>query len=917
MKKYLLFLFWLFSIGSVQSQNPRLDSSFTKNHYFLQGEGKGIAHITQTKRLADSSLLMAGFIYRSVFNAPKYGNTYDKNILLLRTLPDGQIDSSFALNGIQVLGERYTNDEALFLDTDPSKSIFIFGLYSNGQYVFKLLPSGDLDPSFGEKGKFWRNSFWSSKDNVGGLLAGKGGEVYLTGYRDDHFFLEKVNKHGNPDSTFGLQGRKEIIFPSQYIRVTDIIWQRDSLLLVSLLINNSAGKIFRFLSNGEQDSTFGQNGVVDYGPASARFTYTTPEIRMIKDNSFWIMGKSDSMHFIHAFLPDGKIDSSQFQNGSAWNQFNDAYIQDVQDIDVSPTGEILFLSLHSSQAILSKIDSSGNLDSLFGYQGQRIIQLENRGTRASSCHFLANGKIKVSGTLYPQIFTCQLSPTGSLDSIYYEKGYLTSDVKDGGHSISASRFDSISNNLFYTGTSFYGQVGQSTIGEFKGFLGKIIPDVPAKIDYGQISAPFSSFISDLSISHDNKIFITGFELNSSQLQSLNRMLLYKMNSPSERDSSFGNNGLVSAPIQSPFPSESIGIKVLEKSNKAILVACDMISPSNLHTSTGIFQFTTTGALDTTFNNKGVFREEYPNFNIDVTDMILLDKEDILLSSIIPFLKRIQLIRLGADGKKIKNFGDKGVLEIEVSSNPSATVSGVKLAQRQNGKLLIGGSVDGEIFLIQLLSDGNYDSTFGSNGIVKISHPDYALFGEDLVLLKNGKVLIAGTGQKEITHNSFKKTVMVVCLRPDAQLENSFGDNGFFLYTMKHSDTHIFDLELTSQGDFYLSGTINGRGLILHCLNDLSLSFQNEIHPNNLTSPLLYPNPIKHSAHLKFELTFPQEIEINLLDLSGRKLTKLASGSRPSGTNKEALVFPPHLPKGWLIIQLKTEEGTSFIKALHQ
>ncbi len=107
--------------------------------------------------------------------------------IVLRLLPDGQLDTTFSTDGIQLL--EYGNEGILVRDlvVDPQDRIVLLSTVGVGDpavdvLLTRLLPNGTVDSTFGSSG--WRRFHQTSADRVdlaAAILRAPGGDLYVVG----------------------------------------------------------------------------------------------------------------------------------------------------------------------------------------------------------------------------------------------------------------------------------------------------------------------------------------------------------------------------------------------------------------------------------------------------------------------------------------------------------------------------------------------------------------------------------------------------------------------------------------------------------------------------------------------------------------------------------------------------------------
>ncbi|NUN70312.1 MAG: VCBS repeat-containing protein [Bacteroidetes bacterium] len=106
-------------------------------------------------------------------------------------------------------------------------------------------------------------------------------------------------------------------------------------------------------------------------------------------------------------------------------------------------------------------------------------------------------------------------------------------------------------------------------------------------------------------------------------------------------------------------------------------------------------------------------------------------------------------------------------------------------------------------------------------------------------------------------------------------------NGFQLNTQASPSFH--DMDGDGDPDLLLG---NGKGGLLYYINDqiVSADRSNTVVPVSLQLSNVYPNPFNPAAAVTLQLHDAAEIDIIIIDIAGRIVTRLADGPFPSGTH---------------------------------
>ena len=101
----------------------------------------------------------------------------------------------------------------------------------------------------------------------------------------------------------------------------------------------------------------------------------------------------------------------------------------------------------------------------------------------------------------------------------------------------------------------------------------------------------------------------------------------------------------------------------------------------------------------------------------------------------------------------------------------------------------------DMLAARFTSDGARDKTFGTNGLVRIDIAGEDDRGRDLVVLADGRILIAGSGKPDATNIN----AMLVLLDEDGALDATFGTGGILQVDLGGPSDAFFGVALTPDG----------------------------------------------------------------------------------------------------------------------
>lgn len=208
--------------------------------------------------------------------------------------------------------------------------------------------------------------------------------------------------------------------------------------------------------DGEIETSFGDNGLLRFDFPGIGNSIAD-EMVMLDDGRFLILGSGyalDSTTYWPACLTmitnTGIIDSSFGNNGTLAFQFGG--IQEYPNsLEIDSEGRILVsgssldtTDIHSDVPVIARMDVNGNLDTSFGEEGKAYLRFpygvihETREERhliggiIYDLLELESGKLLVCGGHSNSVnlitFVACLNANGSLDSTFFEEGYLAIDI---------------------------------------------------------------------------------------------------------------------------------------------------------------------------------------------------------------------------------------------------------------------------------------------------------------------------------------------------------------------------------------------------------------------------------------------------------------------------------------------------------
>lgn len=243
------------------------------------------------------------------------------------------------------------------------------------------------------------------------------------------------------------------------------------------------------------------------------------------------------------------------------------------------------------------------------------------------------------------------------------------------------------------------------------------------------------------------------------------------------DVSFGNNGLVTTNVNPSLNIESLQTMLLLENGKIVVGGTD-------NTNGYILRYNANGTLDTTFQNNGILLLPVGN----VVDLIPIGEEAFY------FLARkngsdgftnFVVGKIDLNGNLLPDFGTNGLQEYNLGALTNDSAADFTL--QPDGKLVVVGNTTlgngslNQIFVVRLLPNGNYDTTFSTDGRAFVEFINHIQRLNEVSVLPDGRIL--GTGEVILTTGSNQLRICAVRLLANGDLDTSFSDDGYTFFNV--------------------------------------------------------------------------------------------------------------------------------------
>ena len=334
---------------------------------------------------------------------------------------------------------------------------------------------------------------------------------------------------------------------------------------------------------GDLDTTFGAGGKVisDFGS----FYDLGFSVALQADGKILVVGDSNSGIALARYTSTGALDTAFNGTGMVTTSFGG---NEGRSVAVQPDGKILVAGFYG----LARYTSTGALDTSFNGTGMVTTVVRSYSETGPSVAVQADGKILVagdSGAPNYDFAVVRYNTDGSLDTSFNGTGMVTTDLGSGDDH-AASVAVQADGNILVAGSRAYdfALVRYTNTGAldttFNG-TGIVTTDFGGSFDRGY----------SVAVQPDGKILVAGESSNGGG----NDFGLARYTSTGALDTSFNGTGMVTTDFGG-FQDRAFSVAV--QADGKILVAGE--SSNGIRVGFGLARYTSTGALDTSFNGTG-------------------------------------------------------------------------------------------------------------------------------------------------------------------------------------------------------------------------------------------------------------------------------------------------------------------------
>lgn len=607
-------------------------------------------------------------------------------------------------------------------------------------------------------------------------------------------FITCFSQAGAYDLMFGNGGRVHTNFhdineANEVVRAVAI--QPDGKIIIAGTTARP-GAILRFLSNGQPDNTFNQNGTV-FIPG-----YKVKVLTIQPDQKIVVAGDNFNLSRLN---PDGTFDNSFGINGSAQADFASSFAE-VRSIALQTDGKIIlgghrYNGSHEHFA-LARFNSDGTPDESFDGDGKVVMNFGPGSNMINSILVQPDGKILAAGVgsdgINPTTFAlARFTSSGSADNTFDTDGKLTTTFDAyGGSAVSLALQPD--GKIIAAGNSEGGLTGNNFA--IARYNSNGTPDNSFSGDGKLTTSIDPTYSTDqlCSISHlaDGKILAVGNTVtNLGEAISIAR---YHSNGTT--DNSFDGDGIATAYLD--FTINELNGMCLNTNGSIVTAGKTTSSPSDF----AIGRFHANGSPDLSFGTAAVLRVNIPSSTDEPSCVIAQADGKIIVGGFSDNgnSQEFAMARYLPGGGLDNSFDADGKQTISFGPGISRMRA---IAIQPDGKIVTGGTtVNGNSFdfaLARYNTNGSPDITFGVGGKVITTISDRDDYINSIAVQADGKIVVGGSG------GPGQDYFILARYSQNGTLDNSFDGDGIVFTTFGTQIQHLRRIVIQPDGKIVSAG----------------------------------------------------------------------------------------------------------------
>lgn len=695
--------------------------------------------------------------------------------VVARYLSNGTLDASYGSGGFS----KIVNVGLVSAILQPDGKLVGAGNAYNGVDgdfgVIRFNTNGQIDSTFGINGI--RKTDFGFYEQTFDIARQPDGKIVVVGGTNSDFAVARYTINGAPDNTFSGDGKLQTDFsPGLFDEAHAVVIQTDGKIVVTGSAASNFG-VARYTAAGILDNTFSGDGkqITDFG-----FSDNPSDIAIQTDGKIVVAGTAftgadfgaKGNFAVARYLTNGNPDNSFSGDGKQTTDFSNGH-DAAFALAIQTDGKIIVAGLAvfgTSNFAIARYNTNGTPDGTFSDDGE---QQKNFGDFdiAYSVLIQADGKILLAGQTFndsnDNLAIVRYTSAGLPDPSFSADGAVLSFLPTDAPVMYSGAALQPDGKLVVAGSVHHKVSGSRGNSDFA--LARYFPNgVPDNsFDFnGKLTTDLGNtdVATAVAVQSNGKIVVAGL--------SDTNIAVVRYNPNGTFDNTFNGTGKVILRLGAAAQISAVAIQSDGKIVVAGALITERIDEQPFYDFI-VLRFNTNGTPDNTFSGDGRMTTDF-GANDLANDVKIQQDGKILAvgtSAEHPFSTFFALARYNSNGTPDNTFSGDGkqVRDFQASLINEA----YSVAIQGDGKIIVAGDVsdvnERHFLVARYNTNGNLDMTFNATGFLQIS-----FLGQDqaksVVIQPDGKYLVGGgtvNGQQ----------FALARIRPNATLDPAFGTGG--------------------------------------------------------------------------------------------------------------------------------------------
>jgi|JI7StandDraft_1071085.scaffolds.fasta_scaffold19001_2 uncharacterized delta-60 repeat protein len=373
--------------------------------------------------------------------------TFGTNGTLSTTLTDQKSE-----DGIAIVEMKRQTDGKFLAIIQRSDYVDSIGQYDEYYYLYRFTANGQPDPTFGTNGRVDLNLY------VSNLLLLADGKILLFSTDLYELVIVRLLSNGSVDMNYGFEGKN---YTGAYFYASNVLVQKSGKILIAGSRQGSSGNIFlRLEADGSRDFTFGTDGL-KLLPYIQNDRYVIimkelPDGKLVLGCSMY--SGNTTYAGIVRLTADVNYDLTFSGDGEQQLTYSGFQIRDFEvmgDNRIVVGGFYYFSSFTRAGLVFSRLKANGMPDSTFGTNSSRTHNFGGLYDQLHSIKVQPDGKIIGVGTSDNRFGLIRLTTSGNTDASFNSSGKTVTSFTGSTNTTIVHLSMEPSGKLLVAGSTFY------------------------------------------------------------------------------------------------------------------------------------------------------------------------------------------------------------------------------------------------------------------------------------------------------------------------------------------------------------------------------------------------------------------------------------------------------------------------------